>query len=185
MTVIEGGLISLEYAREGLNFKTADAVRDADLTSYVQAATAVIESIVGPVAPVSRTRLFDGGGAAVVLPERASAVTSVTESGDATTDFVFDSFANIIYAGVPAGSREFADGIGSVVVVYTVGYATVPQTLQLAARELVRHWWQQGKQANRPAFGEAAEPSGPPMGFAVPKRVVELCQPFIVVAGFS
>jgi len=184
MTVIEGGLISLEYAREGLNFKTADAVRDADLTTYVQAATPVIESIVGAVAPVTRTRRFAGGTSAVVLPEPASAVTSVSEDGTATTDYVFDSVSNIVYAGDPAGSREFTDGVLAVTVVYTAGYVTVPATLQLATRELVRHWWQQGKQSNRPAFDEPGEPVGAPMGFAVPKRVMELCQPYVKVPGF-
>jgi hypothetical protein len=184
MTVIEGGLISLEYAQEGLNFKTPDVARDADLSAYVVAATAVIESVVGAVAPVTRTRKFAGGTSAVVLPEPASAVTSVTEDGDATTDYVFDAASSIVYAGDPAGSRTFTDGVLAVTVVYTAGYATVPQTLQLATRELVRHWWQQGKAANRPAFGEAGEPSGPPMGFAVPKRVMELCQPYVKVPGF-
>jgi len=184
MTDIAGGLITLEYAQEGLNFKTTDTARDADLTTYVQAATPVIESIVGPVLVATRTRKFAGGTPAVVLPERATAITSVAEEGVATTDYVFDAFSNIVYAGDPAGSRDFTDGHLSVTVVYTVGYATVPQTLKLAARELVRHWWQQGKQSNRPAFDDPAEPFGPPMGFAVPKRVVELCQPYVTVPGF-
>ena len=184
MTDIVGGLITLEYAREGLNFKTADTPRDADLTTYVQAATPVIESIVGPVLAVAKTRSFAGGCSSVLLPSRATAITSVTELGVATTDYVFDPVANIVYAGNPAGSRSFASGVLAVTVVYSAGYATIPQTLQLAARELVRHWWQQGKQSNRPAFDEPAEPFGPPMGFAVPKRVVELCQPYVTVPGF-
>jgi len=185
MTDITGGLITLEYAREGVNWAASvGTTNDADLTTYVQAATPVIESIVGPVLVVSRTRSFAGGGSAVVLPERAATVTSVTEDGTATTDYVFDPVANIVYAGNPAGSRTFAAGVLAVTVGYTAGYATVPKTLQLAARELVRHWWQQGKQANRPAFGEPAEPVGPPMGFAVPKRVMELCQPYVSVPGF-
>jgi len=185
MTVIEGGLISLEYAREGLNFKSAETVRDADLTTYVQAATPVIESLVGPVFPVTRTRRFAGGSSAVVLPEVALTIVEVAEDGTATTDFVFDSVANIVYAGDPAGSRSFADGVLAVSVEYTAGFATVPEPLQLAARELVRHWWQQGKQSNRPAFDDVPDAvAGVPLGFAVPRRVVELCQPYVRVPGF-
>ena len=183
MTDIEGGLITLEYAQEGLNFKTADASRDADLTTYVQAATPVIESLVGAVLPVTRTKRFAGGGTAVVLPERAETVVEVSEDGTVTTDYVFDSDAHIVYAGDPAGSRSFVDGILSVSVEYTAGYAAVPETIQLAARELVRHWWQQGKQANRPAFGE--EPEAPTVQFGVPtRRLAELLQPYMNVPGF-
>lgn len=184
MTDIEGGLITLEYAREGLNFKTADTTRDADLTTYVQAATPVIESLVGPVLEVTRTKRFPGGGTAVVLPEVAATVVEVSEDGTVTTDFVFDSDSSIVYAGDPAGSRTFTDGVLAVSVEYTAGFAVVPETLQLAARELVRHWWQQGKQSNRPAFDEGAEFGQTPQGFAVPRRVVELCQPYVKVPGF-
>lgn len=187
MTVIEGGLITLEYAREGLNWKTAvgtDPAADADLTTYVQAATPVIESLVGPVLEVTRTRRFAGGTSAVVLPEVAVSIVEVSEDGTPTTDYVFDSDANIVYAGDPAGSRTFTDGVLAVTVEYSAGFSVVPETLQLAARELVRHWWQQGKQSNRPSFDEAAEPTQAPMGFAVPRRVVELCQPYVNVPGF-
>lgn len=183
MTDIEGGLITLEYAREGLNIKSSIAAQDADITTYVQAATPVIEGMIGPVLPASKVRSFDGGKTAVVLPDRANAVTSVAEGGSAITDYVFDTDACVIYAGAPAGSRTFLDGVGAVVVSYTVGYADVPLTIQLAARELVRHWWQNGKQANRPAFGEEPEPVNLPLGVPT-KRLAELLQPYMDLPGF-
>ena len=67
----------------------------------------------------------------------------------------------------------------------SVGSATIPANVKLAARELVRFWWQQGRQANIPAFGEAPDTSSVPMGFAVPKRVYELLEPNKRLAGFA
>lgn len=190
MTTITGGLITLEYAAAGLNFTNVgmggQADRDAELTAYVQAATAVIENLVGPVLQTSKSVAFDGGITAIVLPDKATAVTSVTENGVTLTagSYFFDPIGGIVFGGNSVYPRVFYPGRLSIVVTYTVGYATVPATLQLAARELVRFWWQQGKAANRPAYGDAVETAAP-QGFAVPKRVIELCEPFIRAVGFA
>jgi hypothetical protein len=47
---------------------------------------------------------------------------------------------------------------------------------QMAAGELVRFWVQQGKQGWRPnAQMDSDSVAWTPSGFAVPKRVIELC----------
>jgi hypothetical protein len=183
MTAITGGLITLEYAAEGLNFRdvgsSAQSVRDADLTAYVQAATPVIEDLVGPVLQVTKTVGFDGGGTVLVLPDRATSITSVVENGATLTagSYMFDPIGSIVYGGNSIYPRVFYPGRLAIQITYVTGYPTVPATLQLAARELVRFWWQQGKAAQRPSYSDAVE-STPPQGFAVPKRVIELCRPF-------
>jgi len=184
MTTITGGLIDLEYAAAGLNFPDlgdpAKDARDADLTAYVVAATAVIEDIVGPVLQTTKTVSFDGGVTAIVLPDRANSITAVVENGStlAAGTYFFDPIASVVYGGTPIYPRVFYPGKLAIQITYVVGYSPVPATLQLAARELVRFWWQQGKAATRPAYGDAIEAT-PPQGFAVPKRVIELCTPFL------
>ena len=127
---------------------------------------------------------FDGNGPHVVIPVRFSDVVSVVESGVEITDFVADLLAGTITAGETGGVRDFEYGFQNIVVTVTVG-GEVPANVKLAARELVRFWWQQGRQANIPAFGEAPESGMVPMGFAVPKRVHELLEPNKRIAGFA
>lgn len=181
MTDVAGGLITLEYALEGLNYTGSAATRDADITAYIQAATPVIEGplcVGGPVLPTTRTITRAGGKSAILLPGHIAdeaAVTEVRLDGGVYTGQIVDAENGIIYAGdglTFAGTRVEVD--------LTVGYNPIPQGLQLATRELVRHWVQIGKQV--PAAGvlalpqdTAADPNDP---FAIPRRVLQLCAPF-------
>lgn len=177
MTDVAGGLITREYALEGLQYKGTVAARDADVDTYIKAATPVIESLHGPVLQKATTIRREGGKSAVLLAGAitdAAAVTAVRVDGAAWSGHSVDPDAGIVYAGA---GRVFD---GSVVEVdVTVGYATVPQHLQLAARELVRWWIQNGKQS--PAAGVLNIPGGTDPGmtdeFAIPRRVRQLCAP--------
>jgi len=186
---ITDGLITLEDARKSLGFAATATANDADVEKYIEAATPVIENITGPVLVKSQTYRFDGGTESVVLPVPFTSVTSVTVSGTATTAYVADAGAGIITAGTTTAPSVFDWGVQNVVVVVSVGYADdaseVAPNVALATRELVRFWWQQGRQANIPAFGEAPDSGSVPMGFAVPKRVYELLEPNKRVAGFA
>jgi hypothetical protein len=202
-TPISGGLITLEYAATGLKYKDVgstsspdNTARDADLTAYVQAATPVIEDIIGSALSASKTVYRDGArrnhwrgyfrsaadtdAAAILISDRVQSITTVVENGVtlvAGTDYVFNTATNLLYRGsgyYPTG--WFAPGIGNVVITYLAGYATVPANVQLATRELVRFWVQQGNESQRPAYGDGVESMAfTPQGFAVPKRVIELC----------
>ena len=194
MTVVAGGLITLEYALEGLNLLTDGytagsplSARDADVAAYITAATPIIEGLCGPVLPTVVTRKFHGGKSAILLTEQVTAaqVSSVTVDGVSLVGYVVDEVAGIVYAD--SSGSGFAEGFRNVAITMTVGFSPVPSSLQLAARELVRHWWQQGKQGNRPTFGDAAPgaPTDTPQGFAVPKRVMELCAPYRTLGGFA
>jgi hypothetical protein len=62
----------------------------------------------------------------------------------------------------------------------------VPQNVRLATRELVRHHWQIGKQGQRPGGGGAPSAEAwTPSGFAVPRRVIELCGGNARIDGFA
>lgn len=188
-TTIEGGLITLEYALEGLNYDGPQPLvsgqpskRDADIIAYVQAATPLIEHMTGRLLPETVTRRFDGGKSAILLSDNlasAAAVTAVTEDDTPITDYVVDPEARILHAGTRSAPRRFEYGIQNVAVTYTTGYTEIPQALQLAARELVRHMVQVGKQASRSAaVANPATNEAVPMGFILPARVIELCAPY-------
>lgn len=197
MTVIAGGLITLEYAASGLKYTNVGSVsnpdnsaRDADLTVYVQAATPVVENIIGSALSISKTINFDGGYPSLDLNDRVQSLTTIVENGTTLvsgTDYYYNPTPQTIYRGVqPWPVGVFASGFGNISVTYLAGYAVVPAHVQLATRELVRFWIEQGNQANRPAFGDGVE-STPwaPQGFAVPKRVIELLAPERTLGGFA
>lgn len=154
MAIIRG-LISLAEARTSLGWSATDTTNNTDLEAYISAATPYIEYISGPMFAESRTVTFDGGRRALLLPHRFNTVTSVTVSGVVSTSYVADAEAGIIFGGSTSTPANFGSGTRNVVVVVTVGYATIPPNVSLATRELVRLWWQQGRQANK--FGAPDE----------------------------
>lgn len=179
MTDVAGGLITLEYALAGLQYSGTIATRDDDVKAYIIAATPIIERIHGPVLQTTKTIRANGGKSAVLLTGRianAAAVTAVRVDGAAWTGHVVDPDDGIVYAGA---GRAFTAGVANVEIDVTVGYAIVPQNLQLAARELVRWWIQDGKQS--PSAGALSLPAagGPGVddSYAIPRRVYQLCAP--------
>lgn len=181
---ITDGLITLAEARASLGWLTADTANDTDLERYIEAATPVIENIAGPVLQKTRVFSLDGGYSSVALPVRFASVTSVLESGTATTDYVADPTAGLILAGSSGGSRRFTPGQKNIVVTVVVGAATIAPNVKLATRELVRHMWQVGRQA--PTAGIGMPDAAPvPQGFAVPRRVIELLEATPRMPGFA
>jgi hypothetical protein len=179
-------LIPLEEATTGLRFApNVDPAKSSDLRLYLAAATPVIEDITGALLPETRTHSSWGGSRSVVLPHLPSQILSITLDGVPVTAYVPDLASGIVYSGSRQAVTAF--GIGDLVITYKTGAAEIPPNVRLAARELVRHWWQIGMQAS----GGGARGSQPdsevftPSGFAVPRRVMELCTPHQQVGGFA
>lgn len=180
-------LLTLADARAAITTATAsgDLANDALVTSYINAVTPVIEEMSQPVTTLTRTRTADGGMAAVMLPWRFSAVTSITESGSLLTsdDYVAAGDDGLIYRA-PDGAR-WASGRRNVTVVVTTGVTTVPGNQKLAAQLLFAHLWRL-RQGPRPAFNQ---PGGDvvftPTGFAVPNAVAELLVATPPLPGFA
>lgn len=181
-------LVTVAEVKKSLRIADATTTWDDDLADYVTAATPVIEDVTGPMVTGSRSLTFDGGVAAVLLPATVQSVTSVTENGDEITDWTPNLASGIVYGGQRLAPRWFFPGRQNIVVTYTAGaYATtaaVPKNVKLAARELVRHWWQQGQQGQRPSMGD--QPTAEtPSGFAVPHRVLQLLKSTPAMPGFA
>lgn len=176
-------LVSVDDMKNGLNAgnrMTPDDVQDLRL--YIAAATPVIEDIVGPVLLQSRELTTTGGRPSVALPTFAAAVVeSVSVNGQTLSDDQWFSEHGVVY---PAAAI-FAPG--QVVIGYTTGSGLIPPNVRLGARELIRHWWQIGKQSIGGAVRgqEYQADAFTPSGFAVPRRVIELCAPHQQVGGFA
>jgi hypothetical protein len=186
-------IISLDDAKNALNLVapaggTIAAATLDELRLYIAAVTPVIEDIVGPIIPGTFTQIDDGGGWAIPLFNKPTQISSVIELGqllDPTAYFV-DYEAGILYAGRPQATRRFMPGYQAVQVTYQAGGQLVPPNVRLAARELLRHWWQLGKQGTSGAangFGQGETYT--PNGYAVPYRVVQLCGKRNAPGGFA
>lgn len=167
-------IISLADARAALNLPSAAVVNDDELRLYIAAATDVIESIVGPVLPTSRTYeiVADRRSVSVLLPAYPESVTEVREDGV--------TLPATAYRLRPGGvlSRTYGTWGDVVEVVADIGWTSIPPSVILAAREQVRFLWQVGQNGQRPAVGTTSGGAGyvaaMPQGFAVPRRVIEL-----------
>jgi hypothetical protein len=180
MMAIVRGLTTL--AKVKLSLGITASTYDTDLEDYISAATPFIEGMGGPMFAESRTLTFDGGYPEVTLPFKFNAVTSVTVEGSIVTGYVANGAQGIISAGT--GDFDiFYRGIRNVVVVVTVGFATIPPNVELAARELVRLWWQTGRQANRPGTADQGGPGEITMGLR--KRITELLDVNDDIPGFA
>lgn len=184
---ITDGLITLVEAKASLNIATGVTANDTEIERYIEAATPVIEKLTGPLIVRSRTFTFDGGGDLVILPVAYTTLTSVVESGvTITSSVVGEPTTGLIRAGTQTVPTTFKVGVQNIVVTVSVGSATVPYNVKLAAKELVRHWYQQGKQGNRPSFGNeyTDSPDGLPRGVPT-RRLQELLDATVPMPGFA
>lgn len=183
-------IISLDDAKNALAITAPmTPANQDDLRLYVAAATPIIEDIVGAVVPRTVTQIADGNQWAISLWEKPVTIVRVLEGGLASEilpgDYVVDYNAGIISAGRVYAPRRFMPGFNSVSIQYTVGQQVIPPNIRLATRELVRHMWQLGHQSNRNASQPQMADAWTPSGFAVPRRVIELCSPSERVGGFA
>lgn len=164
-------IISLDDARTALQMSpNTNPDQLEDLRLYIAAATPVIEDIVGTVTVRTVTQRVAKGWSFAALYERPNAITSVVYD-DATVigsgDYVVDLAAGMVVFNYTLHQAA--------TITYTTGSAMVPQNVRQATRELVRHWWQIGRNSQR-GGAEAAAEAWTPRGFAVPRRVIELCE---------
>lgn len=175
-------IISLADARQAISSVTASTASDDDMRVYIAAVTPIIEDICGPVLLVTQTKTGDASDTVLVLPHSDVTVTAVTVDGVAAAadTWTANNDAGIVYA---TGTSFGGDVL---VVTYTAGAAIIPPNLRMAAREEVRFLWQIGKQGARPnAVQQDTAMAWTPSGFAVPRRVIELCAPNSTLGGFG
>jgi hypothetical protein len=168
-------LISLDDARAHLNL--AARASDEELREQILVASSLIQDLIGPVLPTTRSQTCSGSRTILPLDHRVVSVTTVTQHPGGVVPA--SDGANRGYRLVGDRGLELVSGMtpvpwaSRVTVAYVAGYSTVPPTIRQAARELVRHLWdtQRGPSAPRSMENETWM-SG--QGFTLPRRVVEL-----------
>ncbi|MBT2594736.1 hypothetical protein [Arthrobacter sp. ISL-72] len=180
-------LIPLDEVLTGLRLPSnADPAKAQDLRLYLAAATPVIEDITGPMLAATKTYTTWGGDSAVVLPDLPTEILGITADGAAVTAYVPDLASGLVYAGTRSAVTVFPGG--ELVVTYRIGSAEIPPNIRLAARELVRFWWQGGMQGSGGGTIRGVQQDTDaftPSGYAVPRRVIELCAPHQQMGGFA
>lgn len=171
-------IVSLGEALDHLKWNAASRAADGPmLRLYIAAATPVIEDIAGAVLLRTIEQYADGGRSGVALWERPDEIASVEVDGTAITDYVPNMNAAIVYRG--RHGERFPDGRQIIKVTYTTGGSTIAPNVRLGTLELVRHLWQVGQQVTSGTVIEYGQQGGQivttPSGYAVPKRVLELC----------
>lgn len=169
-------IIDIERARDILNIPSTTRTDDEELRLYIAATTEVLESLCGPLLPATRVETYDGTGSdELTLHAYPTAVTSVVEDGTTLSSSLYKVGQGGILWRLSGSWSTLTPG--NIVVTYTVGGSTsvIPANVILAAAEQLRHLWQIGQIAGRPALGDGGVPSGyVSMGYAVPNRVVHL-----------
>ena len=168
-------IISLAEAKAHLDMTaTAD---DDELRNFLQAATELVESKVGPCVRRTVTERVTEGTCELVLRCHpvisVTSVTSVWPGGPSwtTADLLVDGDAGIV-----CQKSMWPFWYGPWDVVEVVGRAVIPERFLHAAKEQLRHLWetQRGSSQAPPLAGEETFTTAQGWSFSVPRRVLEL-----------
>jgi hypothetical protein len=190
-------LMSLPDLKDRLNMKATDSSKDAKLRGWLRAATEVVENITGPILPRTVVESFAGGQNTIVLSaEHVLAITSVTETYGPTSHllteqplgasvdaygYTWDRSTGVLTRRSAGGSlSSFAGGPGAITVTYRAGLSQISEDVQLAAAELISHWYRKQNVAYRaPSPYGPGEDDGAVMvgNYMVPNAVMELLEP--------
>lgn len=172
-----GLILSLTDAKRHLNIPLDDTTSDEELRGFIEAATPVVEDVVGPVVARAYTEVHSGGPFLVLGHNPVISLTSlapVLASGTAyeVADLDVDTEVGVV--------RRLDGGrfCGPLRSTYRAGRVIVPANISQGAKEVIRHMWdtQRGHSGARPGFGEE-EFVTTGSGFTVPRRVMELLAP--------
>lgn len=176
-------LLTLAEAKAQLDIESGTS--DDELEAYINALTAVIEGVVGPVETREITETVTGRGPTLCLHQTpVVALTSLTPVLDDgitqdVTGLHVDPLSGVVRR--KDGGQFYG---GPWTAVYTAGRGAIPPTINLAARILLQHLWrtQYGASRGLGSIGggddyDVTQPV-PGFGYAVPNRVLELLQPY-------
>lgn len=175
-------LVSLIDVKQYLNISTS--TNDEELRGFIEAATDVIEEIVGPTIVKSVTETHTRPGRVLVLQQppvvSLTSVTSVLAGGwdvdIATVDVDVQTGILRRLDGLPLAARPFP-----IRVTYLAGRPVMPASITMAAKVIIDHLWEtqrghtQGVRPS-PGGGRGAQKKGPMP--TLPHRALELLRPY-------
>lgn len=170
-------VITLDQAKAQLNIAATDTDHDDELQTYVAAAGDAVRGHTGHTVETATTTEYRTVRCADTLVLRTSPVASLTSVASVDGSVTWDVVADLELDS-PAGIVTVLSGpllSGRLKLVYEAGYATVPESYQLAALIIVQHLYetQRGTQGRRRG-SVADEPYDPRYGYSIPRRALEL-----------
>lgn len=192
----EVDLISLPDLKDQLRITATDSREDTQLRAWLRAATNVVENITGPLRVRPVVDVFNGGTAQIVLSDFwVNSITSVVEHygsqsyalteqplGATTTSYgyTWDRDSNLLTRRDGSGNATFfAPGMNSVVVTYRAGFPVMPDDIQMATTELIRHWRNRARPYSSGPYssGQGDDDVAMAPTYLVPNAVMEILEP--------
>jgi hypothetical protein len=181
---VSPALLSLADAKAHL--KITSTTYDNDLREYLEAATEIVESHVGPVVSRSHTARVCGYRNEIPLPHtQVTAITAITDVSTGTNPITLSDLTINTAAGVISYKSGIAFPYGEMDITYTVGRTAVKANWTLAAKIIVKHNWET-QLGNLPSIqGDDPGYVVTGSGYLVPYRAISLLQSDQVPAGFA
>lgn len=192
----EADLISLPDLKDQLRITATDSREDTQLRAWLRAATNVVENITGPLRVRTVVDVFNGGVAQIVLSDFwVTSITSVVEHygsqsyslteqplGASSTSYgyTWDRDSNLLTRRNGSGTATFfAPGMNSVVVTYRAGFPVMPDDIQMATTELIRHWRNRARPYQSGPYSSSQNDDNVAMApnYLVPNAVMEILEP--------
>jgi hypothetical protein len=170
----------ISFADGKLHLNEQGSLQDEEIRSFMETATEVVESIVGPCIIRTFTDRVRTGGGQLLLPRfPVVSVTSVTSVRTPSTTYLTAELDVDLDAGVVSLNTGWGFTDGPWNVVYKAGRSIIPARYVQADKEMLWHLWttQRGALADSttPDLLDVAQFESPlGVGFAIPNRVMEL-----------
>ncbi len=194
MPAVATPIVTLTQAKTQL--RITDTAFDAQLTTFIAAASQMIENRIGQVAgSPTVSEWHDGGSTDILLHDEGpiQSVTSVTESmgsvvytltqitldsGSVTTPFGYtvDLDLGLLVRRAAGVAIPFAAGEANIHITFVAGYATTPPDITQACLLLVQHLWETQRGPSRDGRGGPIDQ----VAFSMPNRVMEILSPYVV-----
>lgn len=173
-------ILTLENAKAQLNITGAN--HDVELATFIAAASRIVEYYTGPIDAREVVEVAHPSGTTMMLS--SPPVLSITSAVPIypggliydPADLDIDPTTGIVR------HRLLWNLVGPLRVTYEAGRAAIPANADLAARIIVQHLWSTRRGGSRrPGMGQSddivEQQIVTVMGFAIPRRAVELLQP--------
>lgn len=168
-------LLTVSQAKDALNITTS--ATDAEIMDYVEAATDMIESRVGPIVQRTVTEtLISSSGVLVLSYLPVVSITSVVGVFSGALTYLPAVLNVNTTSGIVGTLDRSSLRSDSYTVTYVAGRTTpVPARFMQAARVLLQHLWrtQRGGGGSRPGMGDEQQTG---MAYSMPNRVLELLE---------
>jgi hypothetical protein len=181
---VSPALMSLADAKAQL--KITSTTSDDKLREYLEAATEIVESYVGPVVSRTHTARVRGYRCEIPLPHtQVTAVTAITDIRTGTTPVTLSDLTVNTAAGVISYKSGYIFPYAEMDITYTVGQSTVKANWSLAAKIIIQHLWET-QLGNLPSIqGDNPGYVVTGAGHTVPFQAIALLRTDQVPAGFA